>query len=265
MGSAPNWLARSWYTDQNSPIHQADPAHFGRGDGRGATDPGAYAYQAPPAAALIDGVDYIYGDDVWDDAMDVPGQILDTTPTDPEQGAGSLHPHPDYNATGDLAYVEESMAAHSESYGAEIRATRAYPAMYFDRERWLIPRFETFGPGSMVDPITSRRGLNGLPENNPDGFRPGLVEQSWVDRKLYIGERVHDARMVTPNTAAAPVNAPAPTGNTSSSNSPFDSLARGLPNIWQRPLIRREQPGITEAVLDDGLVYAADEGQWVVD
>lgn len=263
MGRASNWLARSYYTDQASPLHQADASHFGGVDSRGAVDPGGYAYAAPPVdPAAVEELGYVAeSDDAWAAGLATDGLVIDTTPRTHETGDAALRAYAD-----DAELAAALAVAHSQDLGASHERNRVQGGvpLQFDNETYLIERFAGIGPGSLIDPITTRRGLNGLPENNPDGFPPGHIEQVWVDRKFaaVVSRDSHDVRLVTPNTASSPVNQPVPAG-AGVANSPFDSLARGLPNIWQRPQMRREQPGITESVLADDAVYPAESDDWV--
>lgn len=262
MGRSPNWAARSYYTDQASPLHQADPSHFGGEGSRGSVDPGAYAHAAPAVDQwAAEELGYVAElDESWSYGLQTDGLVIDSTPQTHEVPA-VLDTYGD-----DAGLAAASAAVHGYDQGASRQRGRvqAGPPMQFADESYLVKRFESFGPGSLVDPITSRRGLNGLPENNPDGFHPGTVEQVWVDRKFaaVVARGSHDERIVTPNTAAAPVNQPVP-ADANVANSPFDSLARPITNIWQRPQQRREQPGLTESLLTDDLVYPAESGEWV--
>lgn len=258
MGRAPNWLARSYYTDQASPVHQAAADHFGETGARGSVDPGADAYQAPPVD-VADAVELGYvaeADDSWAFGLLTDGFAVDATPPSHESPA-ALELYGD-----DAGMAAAQNAAHAVDQGASRernRWTGGQPPVQFADEQYIVKRFDGFPAVSLVDPIATRRGLNGLPENNPDGFPLGVTEQTWVDRKFAatLVRNAHDVRIVTPNTAAAPANQPANALNA------FGSLARPITSISQRPQMRREQPGITEALYDDDQVYAADDGEWV--
>ena len=104
---------------------------------------------------------------------------------------------------------------------------------------------ESSSPG--VSNTALRRGMNSLPENNPDGFPVGQaqVNDFAVFRKFAVGQRRHDRRVVTPNTAAAVSNVPTPDrGNLLTS--PFDSLARPFQRVFQKPELRREPPSVSD-------------------
>lgn len=267
MGRAPNWAARSFYTDQASPVHQASPDHFGGKDSRGSVDPGAASYQAPPidVANAIELGYVAESDDSWAFGLETDGFAVDATPRTHESGA-ALETYGD-----DAGLAAAQNAAHSYDQGASLernRATGGQAPLQFADETYIVTRFDGLPAVSYVEPINTRRGLNGLPENNPDGFPLGMVEQVWVDRKFaaVVARNEHDARIVTVNTAEGAVNQPLPAGvaTMGAPFQPFASLARPITNISQRPQLRREQPGITEALLTDDVAYAdADSGEWV--
>lgn len=172
---------------------------------------------------------------------DTPGVVLDVTDYDTHEAPRSPRTAPDEGASRENNF--------------------APPVLQARDERYLSTRFEGLA-SSPVSDAALRRGLNADPINNPDGFRLGWVEQTMVDRKMYDPERVHDRRLLTPNTAAVDVNQPGqpvPWGN------PFASLARAITNVNQRPMIRREPPPIDQSEISDGSeeTYDAHETDWV--
>jgi len=214
------WLSRQReYIDPPEQLHTADPAHGITGDG---DDLRAYAYSAPPASELGEGVDDYPGME-W--VVESGGLVLDTTPTthDPLRG----------------------------DYGAARARDHAEPPLQFADERYLSARFESNDSPGMSE-AALKRGLNGLPENNPEGFRRGWVEQFWVDRKFNEGERIHDARVNLPNTAYMEDNAPPPDEGTPYTV-PFGSLQRMIDRTWNSPMLRREPPPFDESLMTDGV------------
>lgn len=218
MGLSGNWLARQQqYIDPPERLHTADVAHDQLGQ---AEDPRAYTYIAPAGSELGLGVEEYPGQEF---VIESSGMVMDTTPDNHAPGGGD--------------------------FGASREQNYAAPPMQFASERYWATRFESNDMVGVTE-VALKRGLNGLPENNPDGIRRGWVEQSGVDRKLYVGERVHDARVNTPNTAYAPENAP-PVGT--STGSPMGSLQRMIDRTWNTPQLRREPPPFDESLMTDGV------------
>ncbi len=132
--------------------------------------------------------------------------------------------------------------------GASRQGAYASPVMQSYDERYLSTRFEGLATSPVSDE-SRRRGMNADALNNPEGFRLGWVEQSLIDRKFYQGERVHDRRLVSPNTAYSGTGQPmqpVPFGN------PFASFARIITSANQKPLLRRQPPTIDETIVTDG-------------
>ena len=245
MAYTGGWRAHTeFYKEPGTPLHTADPAH----STPGSQQIGEFAYEAPPSDPAPDYMTEYPGQE-WV-VVDTPGLVLDSTPVSHTEGLTAVA-----HAT-DLEMQHAATASHAVDQGAGRAGVYATPPMQFHDERYLDARFEGLGP-VVQDPIVTRRGLNGLPENNPPdseggmphGFRLGWVMQNFVDRKFAIGERVHDQRMLTPNTAWAPADQPA--GN-NQYTSPFDGLARGLPTTWSRPMLRRNPPPVSEDMVTDG-------------
>jgi hypothetical protein len=242
------FLAQAWQSVTPEPLHTADPAHS-------ENEPGvdSYTYTAHGGVAAPE-----YLDDYVDDwvVAETPGLQIDTTPTSHEDGMGTEA----YRSDVQLTHAQT--VAHMTDYGSARRATYAPPVTQFADERYIGKMFSGLGPIPM-DPVVVQRGLNGLPENNPDGYPLGHISQFWVDRKFAIGERMHDQRYTLVNTADVVRDQPA--GAEGAVGSPFDGLARAITRTWQRPMVRREPPSIDNSETTDGEsgIYAA-ETPWVV-
>lgn len=242
------WLQNA-YTVADQALHTADPAHAVTDT----TSDESWTYDAP---VMQQSGDYnLYPGEEWI-VQTGGGAVL--SEQDHTEGAPSA-PQPT-----DAAYLAQNMPSHEQDDLTTMvtNSSNAGPLSFWD-ERGDFPRVQT-NVLTAVDPVALQRGLNGLPENNPDGFREGYDTQVWVDRRLYKGERYHDHRVVTPNTATAPVNAP-PAGNPYSP--PFASLARAITNVAQTPELRSQPELPADVILagqDPNLsVYSADS-QWVV-
>ena len=255
-----SWLDASWMREPIEKLHTADPAHARPDPG----DPTAGGWAGAPIHAT-DPAPYIADPDgVGDWVVQTDGMIMDYTPVDHDNGYaggnyrdGFTGPY-DVNP-GDLEYQRASAAAHTDDYGASRRLNYDVPPFQAHDERYESVRFEGV-PAFELPAIVGggQRGLNGSAVNNPplemyggQGFRRGWVEQSWVDRKMYDPTRTHDERMVLANTAAYERNAPA-VQDAGPYNSPFDSLARIITDVRQRPTMRRQPPPIVESITDDG-------------
>ncbi len=252
MAFTGGWLNRQFSVDPDQRLHTADNAHSQRGH---APDPN------PTWELSIDPdqtPEYLqeYPDMDWLVA-DTPGIVLDATPSDHNIGSGT-RALPDDVSSQTVAYAQSSV-----DYGADHKHTFNPPPFQDHTTRYLSARFEGVGSYGPSDEAL-KRGLNSLPENNPEGFRRGWVEQQFVDRKMYDPERVHDRRLVQPNVATVGTNQPVP-ADAGPYNSPFASLARILTSVNQRPMVRREPPPISESVVTDGTedMYDATSGDWV--
>lgn len=238
MGWMGGWGAQ-FYTDPVERLHVADPSH----SDRNTEDPNP-VWDAPVDFAELTPA---YIDDVpemdWL-VTDAPGIVLDMTSDDSHEAASS--------------------AITAPNEGAARQAVFAPPVFQAWDERYESRRFQGLDKSPVSD-ASLRRGLNADPINNPEGFRLGYVDQTFVDRKLYDPERVHDRRLLQPNLPATEVNQPVPEG-ANSYTSPFTSLARAITTVNQRPQVRRQPPAIDESILSDG----TDEGyssmpDWVAD
>lgn len=235
------------YTDPLSePVHVVDAAH-GVVDLEDAGTPWVIAAPELPAVAQADP----YPGLEWVDTYRTPE--LDQTDYRSHEGRDTYPAQPDR-----VAQQQVSGIGHSENQGAALRQTWFAPRPRILREQQVNDRRPGIGPGASlgVNPVALQRGLNALPENNPDGFHPGTVRRYMIDRKFYAGQRVHDQRPLIPRTVTLIGNVP-PTG--APNGSPFSSFARSIKNVWQRPDQRREPEGVTAAALTDGMagVYQA--------
>jgi|SRR5688572_6470955 len=216
------WRAHQFSVDPDEKLHTAGADHVAD-----AKDPNP-TWNTP--GNLDQTPEYVsedYPDADWFHA-DTPGVWLDNTDY-------ASHEAPD-----------SAMTAMDE--GASAEAMFEPPVLQSHDERYLSTRFEGLAE-SPVSTEALRRGLNGDPLNNPDGFRRGWVEQHVVDRKMYDPERVHDRRLNLVNTADVVANQPGqpvPFGN------PFAAMARAITNVNQTPMIRRQPPPISESIETDG-------------
>lgn len=217
------WRAKQFYVDPYERLHTAGVDHV-----RDTSDPNP-TWDAP--GDLTGGLpEYLteFPDADWLHA-DTPGVVMDMTPA---------HDHD----------VQGTSAMTAPDQGASRENNFTAPVLQASDERYLSARFEGIATSPVSD-AALRRGFNADPINNPEGFRLGWVEQSFVDRKMYDPTRVHDRRLLTPNTAEVvhdQPGQPVPFGN------PFAAMARALTTVNQKPMIRREPPPIDESIVTDG-------------
>lgn len=215
------WL-RGAYTDPDQATqHTADPAHA-------VTDAADQnpTWQGPPVEAGPSALEIGLPGSEW--VVQSQGRVLDTSDT------RAHTPDP-----GDHG-------ASRERYFGE-------PPTQFTNEKYEGNRFESFPVETPFPVAALQRGLNGLPTNNPDGYRAGWVEQSWITRKFVIGERIHDHRVLLPNIAFAETEADGSTVPPASPYlSPFAPLARMIRRVNQRPTMRRQPPEMLADQTTDG-------------
>lgn len=101
-----------------------------------------------------------------------------------------------------------------------------------------------------------RSGLNSLPQNNPHvdgydegGFRRGLRNWRFVDRKNRIDQRVYTAQQLLARGIVVPGDAPAQK-STWGRSMPFGTGARAMSTVATAPGIFRSPGSLTEAVLE---------------
>lgn len=249
------WKASTnfYYDPLTGKVHTADPAHAVTN----AADPVAYVYTAPL------GLDYTEGEMVpeypgaeW--VTQEPGRIGDMTPV--SHSGGDTGP----TFATDQEMQADALARHSVDYGGSHAYNFDQPDFrgYTETFDMVLRAGDTPEPPATVNPVALQRGLNGLPENNPEGWRAGHIDWYRPNRKFYEGQRSHDARPLVPNVAQLGTDqppVPTPYGN------PFSSLARAMTTVNNRPMLRREPTPMSQDVTTDGSfdgdVYA---GDWMV-
>lgn len=138
--------------------------------------------------------------------------------------------------------------------GAAVAGAFGEKAFAFHDEQYTHEAFE-FTASSEVNPVALQRGLNGLAQNNPDGWRAGLNLPTWANRRFPIGERRTDERAVLPDVAYA--EGPAEPLSDGPYPTAFGSLARAITNVNQRPQTRREPPPMLADEVTDGSPFEA--------
>ena len=218
------WLRNAYRDPKGAFVPTSDPAHDELTD----VAPGQVAYAAPPLTESAPIGEYPGAE--W--IANTLGTVIDRTDYD-------THEAPDTHAVAEGA-------AHQGYYSQ-------YAPTQFTGEKYTDVKFDS-NPGQVVSNAALRRGLNSFPENNPDGVMPGSqqVNDFWVDRKFFEGERVHDRRIMTPNTADHATNVPAATTQDGLYARAYDSLARPMTRVWARPEFRREPPSASEDLQQDG-------------
>lgn len=268
-----SWLDASWRREPIEKLHTADPAHARPTPG----DPTTGGWSGPPILDTDPAPYIVDPDGVGDWVVQTDGLVLDYTPDGHDHGYASEN-YRDSHTTAydvnpaDVEYARASAAAHGDNYGASRKATYDTPPFQAFDERYISTRFEGVPQFELPGIVGGgQRGMNGSAVNNPplemyggEGFRRGWVEQSWVDRKMYDPQRIHDERLVLPNVATTERNANA-VKDAGPYNSPFDSLARIITNVQQKPTMRRQPPPITEDITTDASdPDDAYEGDWVL-
>lgn len=237
MAFSGGWSRRHFYSEPiYDKLHVVGPEH----SDRETADPNP-VWDAPGDLDVTPEYMSEYPDADWLWA-DTPGVSIDMTPDSHDTYGGTVLNAPDQ--------------------GAAREATYAAPQVQEYRERYLAYRFEDIAESPVSD-ASLRRGLTADPLNNPDGFRRGWVEQNTVDRKFMIGERFHDRRLNTVNTATVGEDGP-PVPSTS--GNPFRAMARAITDVAQKPMIRREPPPPDVDIVSDGSedLYADENPNWVV-
>jgi hypothetical protein len=222
------WRLNATYQPDERTVHVADPAHAMVGPDESVQ---ALNYATPPQldpgpVGEFPGMEYV---------VETTGRVIDTSDT-------------------------RSHVADPGDHGAAVEGVYAEPMTRFADERYITERFEG-NTAPEVNPVALQRGRNGLAVNNPNGFRLGWVERYFENRKFPVGERVHDHRIIFPDLpsfdeGAAPVEAgPYPV--------PFNSLARNITNVNQRPQARREPPPLYGDAITDGAPFYSALGDWI--
>jgi len=241
-----------YYDPIRGKVHTADRRHADVAE----RDPVAFVYAAPLGLDYVDQDVPEYPGMEW--VTDEPGRVGDQTPVTHIGGDTG----PTY-AT-EQGMQEDSQRRHAVDYGASREGNYGEPIFRMATEQNHMITRDGAAPESptVINPVALQRGLNGLPENNPDGWRAGHIEWWRPDRKFYEGWRTTDARPLVPNVAQLATDTPpVPTqfGN------PFNSLARAMTMVNQRPMIRRDPTPISENITTDG-TYGANAyvSDWVV-
>lgn len=228
------WLRSAYVDPKAAYVPTASPEH-GKDDGPGEH---AYAHQAPPQPEPGSTEEFV-GMSWLSSMTNMLGQVIDRTNYETHE-------------------APEGPNAHAVNEGA---ATRNYfnngAATQFTGETYASVPF-TSNPSPGVSNVALRRGMNSLPENNPEGYPVGQaqVNDFAVFRKFAVGFRRHDRRIVTPNTAAHATNVPV-AQEANLFTSPFDSLARPFQRVFQRPELRREPPSVSDDLQSEAPSQAA--------
>lgn len=241
------WKARAQtqYLDPASPrLEVVDPSHAITD----APDPRKADWAAPPMQdpGIVPGGQYPGME--W--VVRTDGQVLDHTPDD-------NHTPPQYTS---------GPGVHSVDYGGTTVTYRGDAVLGYPGQSDEAIFMEGLGPIE-INPVAIDRGLNSYAQNNPDGFRRGIVDWWRSNRPSRMLERRHYSRPVWPNTADVVTNVPPPDGAWSNTTSPFNSMARQITNLWQRPQTRREPAGISEGLTGDGsasVLHQTMPSPWVV-
>lgn len=249
------WLANAQYRPGPNVQHVVDPAHADITSGPDSYQ--ALTYAAPPAnpvgaSSEYPGMEYV---------VVTTGLVLDQTPEDHQDGSVDGVYADDGVYGGRLAQADASNAAHEQDYGASRSRNYVQPPLQFARETYGSQRFSV-PVDTVTNPVALQRGLNGLSENNPEGFPLGSEFVPFVDRKFEIGTRYHDQHVAEVNQAKIITDAPYTTGPY---NTPYNLLARIVGRRPVMPMARRDPPPIDAPVVADGMstLYAA-HSDWVV-
>lgn len=174
------------------------------------------------------------------------GLVFDTEPTDN---------HQDGTSTGGgqslAAARAQGNAARSIDRGAPQRETfRAKRIRAVDEVRETRRlEVEPISGGSRIGAL---RGDNGLPENNPEGFRNGMRVQRFMNRRIPgTARRDHNPWPARVRVAAAPHVSPAP-ATYNRYTSPFSQNQRARARFAQMPLARRTPRPWDDNVTTDG-------------
>jgi len=116
-------------------------------------------------------------------------------------------------------------------------------------------------PISQGSRLSSLRGANSLPENNPEPPRNGVRVMRFLERRMTRRQLIHDERPIRVHTAASPHESPPLTG-TGRYGSPYGLTANARVLTQQSPMQRRS-PGPWDADLaTDGITDSASYLTW---
>ncbi|TDC20619.1 hypothetical protein E1265_21350 [Streptomyces sp. 8K308] len=248
-GISGGWKSRRLFVDYPTPLGRPEQAALHESPDH--LEPGSRPpYAAPrlqPAPPTVEDPGTAY-DPVW--PSQAPGLVLDheRITHDGDGGAGG----------GQSLYAAQAAgnAARSRDLGAAARQLHEEPVERARDETYATERL-TVAPVSAGSRVATLRGRNSLPENNPDGFRPGIRVQRWVNRRIWLRHRRHDLRPLAPLVAAAAVDSPAlEEGNRYTS--PFGWMQRARKRHVISPMQRRNPRDWDEAVTTDGVTDSGD-------
>jgi hypothetical protein len=260
------WRATTTYSDRRIALAPGvDPSHMRPDD----PDPGQVAAGYPrvdlPPTYLTEDADTDYRD-----ALDTPGLVLDTEPITHDAGdPESFQPSPGYGGIG--ANFAPSMIPHAIARGREMVGQHEEPQMRASDEEPRTERWEN-APVSRGSTLSSLRGTNSLPENNPDGFPTGPGQYGYSVKRFYHRrmpweEFKHTERMLRFGGAAKAVDSPA-MGVLESNRytSPFAWKSFYAGALLQAPQMRRQPPDAWADQQSDGTDQPSDTPSlWTAD
>jgi hypothetical protein len=189
-------------------------------------------------------------DTAYDSGLDTPGLVLDF--------------EPEGHATVDLSMPVPS-PSHGIDRGAVLRTSYQQRFMRSHDERPVTTRTEANPtPGDLT--LSSKRGKNSLPENNPEGYRQGFTVQRFLHRRMFaMGPEIrHSDRLLRNVTAAAATQSPAP-AKPNRYTSPFSWNRKLVESRLQFPILRRDPASVASTVQADGTSGESPiPGDWVV-
>lgn len=259
MAYTGNWLRSAQQTQANpTQLKTADPRH-----GQDQTDQYPQDHQAPVSP------DYT-GADFGRAVVQTPGLALDTPDARSHDGPARSGAYRDQ-----LERQSVQQRGHEGQDRGWVRAAYSGRQPQQDDTTRYLEETWTGNPAYAPPPEAIQRGINGLPQNNPEregydpgGFRRGLRRWLFVDRKNKIDPRVYTAQQLLARDIRVPAQQPAQNG-TWGRTSPFASMARPMNTVAVRPALFRSPPGLTDTVLadqppatDDGGI--ATDGMWAV-
>lgn len=144
---------------------------------------------------------------------------------------------------------QRSHERDTADHGAAIAGVYGAAPVHQAGHTYTTDRFES--PGApMINVAALMRGRNGLPENNPDGFRQGVDENHFENRKFPIGERVHESRIIFPDLMEQNYSDAGPIGG--AYPIPYAAQARNITDVNMTPQDRRPPPPMYGDLPTDG-------------
>jgi hypothetical protein len=259
MAFTGNWLRAAQQTQANpTQLKEASPRH-----GQDQSDPYPQDHLAP--------VGPDYGDtDFMRTVVQTPGLPLDAPDARSHDGpgrGGAFHNQAERQALQQRGHEGQDRGWVRSTYVG--RQSQQDDTTRYLQQDWT-------GNGSPAPtPEAIQRGINSLPQNNPDvegydpgGYRRGLRSWRFIDRKNRIDPRVYTAQQLLAREIRIPAPQPAQNG-TWGRTSPFASMARSMDTVAVRPGLFRSPPGLTDTVLADESAAAGDggiatDGMWSV-